>query len=684
MQNNSMKREAERRVMEDLLNSLLAEDLLDGLRTLESEDIAVLEGADAAFTAAWRQLRISLQADEAAGKERPGDADAAAGADDGTGENAQGAKHHLASPIPPLYAGHQSETIPAGTLLGLWRPDGENKAVVFGLRRSLVQELRCEPLALVSAGEVDGAARLLTPPELMRLVAISRSSEEDVRPEGTETFIDMLRQTAEQIAWSLERRVPAGDPLALPQDLSLLALERSAAFRDRPFHPVAKVKLGWGRDECGLYTAEAGQPIGLRWMAVRRDRLLRGSGAGDVLPQTLLLPAGGQAELDRELEQRGLHVTHMALPVHPWQMDSMLPGMLGPELEEGVCVPLTVAAGMFYATSSVRSLMSLGDTPRHVKLPLGIRSLGGLRYLSAIKLMNGERAESLLRQVRQLDPVLRDKLFLCEEGCWLALAPQDNDLFADQPRHLSAMIRSYPQELAKDKGYRLVPMSALAAPGAETELYPEWLRQRGRTNTAQGAIELFREIAETFGELSLRLLRFGLVPEAHGQNVVLAVKDGRLHGILLRDHDALRVHVPWLREAGLDDPHYLLRPGVPNSLYHDSPQPLIAFFQMLGVQINLFAIMDSLSRAYGLSEERLWTELKDALLAAVSQAGFTEPQESVVHACLFGSERWPWKQVVRPLLAQAAKVPGSMPYGKGEMRNPFFAAERLEVPYAAH
>lgn len=645
MPNKLVEQEAKRRVMEDLLNALLAEELLDGLQMLTPSACDELAESDDVFAAAW-----NLLCSEAAATDKAG-----AGAD------------------------------LAGALIGLWRLDGAGTAVVFGLRRSVVQRWRCTPEAVVAASVVDGRARLLSPPELMRLVADSHAEAAGIHPEGTAVFIDMLQQTVAQIAWSMERSHPYSALLSLPPDRALLSLERYAAGRDRPFHPVAKAKLGWERDECGRFTAEAGQPIRLRWMAVRRDRLLSGDDAANVLPQSLLLSAVEQQELEKELTQRGLNGTHIVLPVHPWQMEAMLPQRLRPELDSGVCVPLDIEAGTFYATSSVRSLMSLDDEPsRHVKLPLGIRSLGGLRYLSAIKMMNGVRAEGLLRQARQLDPVLNERLYLCEEGRWWALKPQDNDLFADDPRHLSALIRTYPEELMSDNRKRLVPMSALAADSRQALLLAEWLQLRGLPNTAEAALELFSEIVETFGELSLRLLRFGLVPEAHGQNAVLVLQEGRVCGLLLRDHDALRVHVPWLHAEGLADPEYLLRPGVPNSLYHDSPQQLIAFFQMLGIHVNLFSIMDSLSNAYSLSEERMWTELKEALQTALKRAALPELQEAVISSCLFKDESWPWKQVVRPLLAQTAKVPGSMPYGKGEMPNPLRAARLEEVPYAAY
>ncbi|GAE06471.1 hypothetical protein [Paenibacillus sp. JCM 10914] len=78
-------------------------------------------------------------------------------------------------------------------------------------------------------------------------------------------------------------------------------------------------------------------------------------------------------------------------------------------------------------------------------------------------------------------------------------------------------------------------------------------------------------------------------------------------------------------------------------------------------------------------------ELEVELLQALERADLPQMQKEVVHTHLFKHERWPWKQIVRPLLTQSAKVPGSMPYGKGEMPNPLLAAApRKEASYASH
>lgn len=92
--------------------------------------------------------------------------------------------------------------------------------------------------------------------------------------------------------------------------------------------------------------------------------------------------------------------------------------------------------------------------------------------------------------------------------------------------------------------------------------FDEWLKWIGSDQSAEAAVQLFREVLVSYFEICFRLFRLGMMPEVHGQNCVLVWKQGKIEGLLLRDHDALRVHVPWLNANGLEDPAYTLRAGI--------------------------------------------------------------------------------------------------------------------------
>ncbi len=134
----------------------------------------------------------------------------------------------------------------------------------------------------------------------------------------------------------------------------------------------------------------------------------------------------------------------MALPVHPWQFEHVLDAQLGDVFAKGECQRLTFSAATVYATSSLRSMTPCFNSADYLKLPMAIYSLGASRYLPAVKMINGELSEKLLREVVGKDPTLSRSLHLCDEGKWWAFMPPQATLFDEAPRHLSAMVRQYP------------------------------------------------------------------------------------------------------------------------------------------------------------------------------------------------------------------------------------------------
>lgn len=638
MQNEHTGRKAEQRVMEDLVNALLAEQFLEGHASIE-----LLSKAE------WDALVT---------------------------EDIQ------------MKAVQEQFGVRAARATNVYRWRLEDAFIVFPVSEAIAQPYRFDAedgvykvtLNAEQGMQVSKPGSL----ELMgHVVTLYANDPVAVDPYGAVKFLHMIEQTLLQTAYSLENEQPTAHILGLPQVASLLEAERKAAYRDRPFHPVSKVKKGWAYDECRSYTAEFGRPIRLNWMAVKQDYVVSGLEDGEELfPVDLLLSDEERSQISAELNRRGLgEGAYTAIPVHPWQMSLILPEQIKRELEEGICIPLETETGTFYATSSVRSLMPETESPYHVKLPLGIYSLGGLRYLSAIKLMNGQQAERLMRQAVERDAVLKQRLFICDETKWWAYLPEDRDLFADYPRHLSTMVRTYPAELVQDADIRLLPMSSLAVydSGENGHIFDEWLRLTGAGKSEASIVHLFHEALLSYFEICFRLFRLGMMPEVHGQNCVLVWKQGKIEGLLLRDHDALRVHVPWLNANGLEDPAYTLRAGYPNSLYHDEPQKLLTFFQMLGIQVNSCAILRGVSQYYGVNEAFLWKEMQICLEEAMKKAELPEEVASVLYDALFVKASWPWKQVVRPLLKkQALRVPGSMPYGQGEVANPFHILAKVK------
>ncbi len=449
-----------------------------------------------------------------------------------------------------------------------------------------------------------------------------------------------------------------------------LRTERLSSLRDRPFHPTSKAKRGWGDDEYRRFGPEFGREFGLDWVALRRDYVEGGSETRDAAGLVLKDP---ELRSCREaMEARGLDGgEYLALPVHPWQMERVLPSVYREEMEQGVCVPLCRGLGSFVATSSVRALSPSDGGARHVKVPLGIYSLGALRTLPPHYLRNGEKGQRMLELVIEGDPLLEGRLHLCDEGAWWGFQDPAGDPFDDKPGHLGCLVREYPRRLIEDEEVELVAMSALAAPDASGGIpaFSGLLAVRGGVGSEESQVlGLFGEICGWFVEAALGCFRHGIMPEVHGQNVLLAARKGRVEGLVLRDHDTIRLHLPWLEREGLRGPGYVIKPGTRNTLINGSPEELLSYFQTLGVQVNLYAIADALSRAYSMDEAAFWAEIRSAVEAALRE--LPRPMRTVAEDRLLRSRIWPTRTLISPLLARAGSGGASMPAGIGETLNP--------------
>jgi siderophore synthetase component len=558
----------------------------------------------------------------------------------------------------------------------IWEWQG---SILVALRPGITQHWEKVPGTPV-LGRENGQLTELSPEAFMTQVLAGMTDRYQDNEKGFALFLDVLRTSVRQTELSLAHRVNSERLLEKSNADFFLTMEQWASLRDRPYHPLAKAKQGLNDAEYQQYQAEFARPVALNWVAIDRTLLQCGDGVTDLALQTpaeYLLPFALHAGLQHEMQQRGIYDSHIALPVHPWQFDHVLDAQLGDAFAKGACQRLDFTDGDFYATSSLRSMTPCFNSADYLKLPMAIYSLGASRYLPAVKMINGGLSEKLLRQALSKDETLQEKLHLCDETKWWAFMPPDATLFDEAPRHLSAMVRGYPPALLEDRDTRLVPMAALGTPlpGSNQHFFDDWMAYRQLPANAGSVMTLFRELSHSFFEINLRMFRIGMLGEIHGQNAVLVWKAGYAQGLLLRDHDSLRIYVPWLERNGLADPAYRLKKGHANTLYHERPEDLLFWLQTLGIQVNFRAIIDTLAQVYTLPAHSLWTAMGEVLNELIDTIDFDPEARAMIKQQLFEAPHWPQKLLLTPMIERAGG-PGSMPFGKGQVVNPFHRLHR--------
>ncbi|MCK0744297.1 IucA/IucC family protein [Chromohalobacter nigrandesensis] len=577
----------------------------------------------------------------------------------------------------PVFEGHVDDP---STRFWHW-PQGRGDGIGMLLQPGIAQAWEKVPRTPVilldrESGEWDA----LDPVTFMRRVFGAVTQDDDqILGQGQRVFLEALSDSLWQAESSVAHRVETHDLPSRDTAAHFAIMEQWASLLDRPYHPTAKAKQGLSENEYRAYMAEFNAPITLRWVALARDQVMTGAGVDEAgaEPVQWLTDDEDRKALEREMTARGLVRTHVAIPVHPWQHEHALPHWLEAAFAMGDCVSLESVTAPWLATSSLRSLAPTTASPHFLKLPMAIHSLGASRYLPAVKMLNGDLSARLLHQAREKDVRLAETLYLCDEGKWWAYMPEGATLFDEAPRHLSAMVRSYPPELLDDPGVRLVPMATLGTPlpGGEHHVVDDWLAQRGMAATAVSVQGLFGELCEVFFDINLRMLRLGMLAEVHGQNAVLVFRDGQCQGLLLRDHDSLRISVERLERHGMQDPCYCIKPGHANTLYHDSLEALLFWLQTLAIQVNLRAIIDTLADHYTLSRDDLWREMAMRLETRIDALLFDDHDREMLKEQLFEGEQWPYKRLIAPIIERAGG-PGSMPFGTSATCNPFMRVRR--------
>jgi siderophore synthetase component len=571
--------------------------------------------------------------------------------------------------------GSEEYSLDQGERYFYWTVDQERTLMFRVCRGRFIQPYKISRLPVVLLSKQDSSlkAQELDPIVFMQVFADSLPVEErSASLPNLPDFLNELRDSIRHASLSLQA-MSWQDGRHGETNASLLQWERFSALRDRPFHPTSRAKRGWNDDDYKRYSPEFGRAFGLDWVAVHRD-FIQSSTAEEIA--AFILNESERETLRLAAKQAGIEEgMYVLVPVHPWQMEHILPSHYQKELAQGICVPVARGLGQFRATSSVRSLMAPGIGNSHVKVPIGIYSLGALRLLPPRYLHNGAKGQALLQQVAQKDSFLQKRLRLCDETNWWGFYEPKGDPFKDKPGHLACLIREYPSDLLEDHDVDLIPMSALAVIDADrgNPVVSRWLAKRFGTQAGKAeALALFKEIAGALIETSLRCFRYGVMPEIHGQNVVLIVTNHRISGLLLRDHDTIRLHIPWLTREGLSDPGYIVKPGTPNSLLNETPAQLLSYFQTLGVQVNLYAIADALSKAYSIKETLFWREIEGVVRDCLAQIDFPASVRVVLEQQLLASETWPTRLLLTPLLKRTGSGGGSMPAGSGVTDNPLW------------
>ena len=356
------------------------------------------------------------------------------------------------------------------------------------------------------------------------------------------------------------------------------ALE-AALIEGHPYHPAFKSRIGFSDADNREFGPESGACIRPVWL--RADGIER---HGTDIAAGMAAPG--------------------ALPVHPWQWRRMAPD-LAPLIARGAVRVLPDRGPDMQATASLRTL-----APRaggcHLKLSLGVGVTSSTRDLPPWSVRVAPAISGWLAAVVASDPALAGLRILREHGAAL-LRP---DLWGGR---MAAIRRDAPPADA-------VPVSAFALDdGAGGLVIDPWLARHGTRAWVARFLALLAPVWHLMGHHGIGL-------EAHGQNLLVEIRDGWPEALVARDFAESLEYVP----------HLLARPDLAPDLSAIDPAlgtaPDGMFHRMADARDLADLVMDclvvhvlsdlawALHRTGRLPEPQFWAMARDALTGLADHA----------------------------------------------------------------
>ncbi|WP_299051880.1 IucA/IucC family protein [uncultured Nocardioides sp.] len=418
---------------------------------------------------------------------------------------------------------------PAGGTDG-WRlasPDGRSvltfRAEVLPLEHWLVDES-----SLVRT--VDGAPADLD----AQAFVVEHAEALGIPPRMQPLYLEELAATLAAACWKLAHRTESAADLA-HADLQTV---EAAMTEGHPGFVANNGRIGFSPDDHAAYAPEAGPDVHLLWLAARRTgaRLSLGRGLTETGLYDAELDQATRARFTRVLADRGLDASdYLWLPLHPWQWRKVAI-TFAPDLAREDLVLLGEGPDAYRPQQSIRTFYNLTHRGRHyVKTALSVQNMGFVRGLSPAYMEATPAINDWVADVVAGDPELKACGFtvLREVAAvgWTGDVYHHVEERSPQRKMLAALWRESPDGLV-GPGERLASMTSLVhrdAAGASLV---------GALVAASGldAAAWVRRYLEAYVRPLVHcLLAHELAFMPHGENLILVLRDGVVDRVVMKD-----------------------------------------------------------------------------------------------------------------------------------------------------
>ena len=314
----------------------------------------------------------------------------------------------------------------------------------------------------------------------------------------------------------------------------------SAMTEGHPCFVANNGRLGFGVADYRAFAPEAGQPIRLAWLAVRKDRATM-SHSETITYDGMLRDELGISVLQRFAERiRSVGADpadYHLMPVHPWQWENKTSITFAADIAQRHIIYVGTSDDEYQAQQSIRTFFNRSHPERnYVKTALSVLNMGFMRGLSPTYMEKTPAINDWVHDLVENDMVLKRYGFsilreIAAVGYHNSYYEAATPKTSPYRKMLSALWRESPVP-ALDSGERLATMASLLHVDRHgRSLAAALIRESGLP-----AAEWLRTYLDAYLVPLLHCFyAYELVFMPHGENLILVLRDAVPARVIMKD-----------------------------------------------------------------------------------------------------------------------------------------------------
>lgn len=365
--------------------------------------------------------------------------------------------------------------------------------------------------------------------------------------------------------------IEASDEVPATLAATLDGEQIQALLNGHPKILLNKGRIGFGERALSLYSPEAAKSFKLAWIAVAKELLQGEIPTEDMIDECFNYDDKVEF-IQKMIENQVDLTTHALIPTHPWQWDHFISIQFQGHICRRDIIYIGEAGDEYRPQISIRTLSNISRPEKaDIKLPLTILNTSCIRGLPAKSIALGTKVSTILDKICKEDPLLQKSgTIILKEKAGVAMVHPAYAEIKGAPYRYHEYLGAIWREAARSKTdadeMSVITATLFYQDKDKQSLIGEYIKRSGLT-TKTWLEKYFDTIVIPLYHLQLN---YGVGMVAHGQNIILKLKDYVPVGMILKDFQGdLRLSTQMPHEGAIRfkevesemtklPPHYLI------------------------------------------------------------------------------------------------------------------------------